>query len=118
MKRKDDAYGTCVAENMNMENYEKACSSILGYTGTISSEELKERDDSKLTINSIVGKSGMEQYLDQVLQGRDGKKEVYVDNTGRTTQDLGVIQQPRAGKDVYLSIDVELQKKTYEQEKC
>lgn len=31
-------------------------------------EELKERDDSKLTINSIVGKSGMEQYLDQVLQ--------------------------------------------------
>lgn len=92
----------------------EACSSILGYTGTISSEELKERNDSKLTINSIVGKSGMEQYLDQVLQGRDGKKEVYVDNTGRTTQDLGVIQQPRAGKDVYLSIDVELQKKTYE----
>lgn len=92
----------------------EACSSILGYTGTISSEELKERDDSKLTINSIVGKSGMEQYLDQVLQGTDGKKEVYVDNTGRTTQDLGVIQQPRAGKDVYLSIDVELQKKTYE----
>ena len=69
-------------------------------TGTISSEELKERDDSKLTINSIVGKSGMEQYLDQVLQGRDGKKEVYVDNTGRTTQDLGVIQQPRAGKNI------------------
>ena len=52
----------------------EACSSILGYTGTISSEELKERDDSKLTINSIVGKSGMEQYLDQVLQGRDGEK--------------------------------------------
>ncbi len=24
----------------------------------------------------------MEQYLDQVLQGTDGKKEVYVDNTG------------------------------------
>ena len=44
----------------------EACSSILGYTGTISSEELKERDDSKLTINSIVGKSGMEQYLDPV----------------------------------------------------
>ena len=92
----------------------EACSSILGYTGTISSEELKERDDSKLTINSIVGKSGMEQYLDQVLQGTDGKKEVYVDNVGRTIQELGVIQQPRAGKDVYLSIDVELQKKTYE----
>lgn len=53
----------------------EACSSILGYTGTISSEELKERDDSKLTINSIVGKSGMEQYLDQVLQGRDGKRK-------------------------------------------
>ena len=32
----------------------EACSSILGYTGTISSEELK-KDDSKLTINSSSG---------------------------------------------------------------
>lgn len=92
----------------------ESCSSILGYVGSISSEELKERDDSNLTINSVVGKSGMEQYLDQVLQGTDGKKAVYVDNMGRTTQDLGVIQQPKAGKDVYLSIDVELQQKTYD----
>lgn len=92
----------------------EACSSILGYTGVISSEELKERGDSKLTINSVVGKSGMEQYLDQDLQGKDGKKEVYVDNMGRIIQDFGVIQQPKAGKDVYLSIDIELQQKTYE----
>ena len=66
------------------------------------------------TVNSIVGKSGMEEYLEDVLQGRDGKKEVYVDNMGRVTQDLGVTEEVRAGKDVYLTIDLELQQKTYE----
>ena len=101
-------------ESIRVYHGGEACSSILGYTGTISSEELKKRNENEFTINSIVGKSGMEQYLDQYLQGKDGKKAVYVDNMGRTTQDLGVIEEPRVGKDVNLSIDIELQQKTYE----
>lgn len=91
----------------------EACASILGYTGQISAEELKN-SKGKYTINSIIGKVGMEAYLEEVLQGRDGKREVCVDNMGIVTQDLGVTQKARSGKDVYLTIDLELQQKTYD----
>ena len=92
----------------------ESCAPVLGYTGLISSEELEEMEGEGYTSNSVIGKAGMEQYLNDVLQGKDGKQEVYVDNTGRVTQDLGVTEETRAGKDIYLTIDLELQQKTYE----
>ena len=48
--------------------------SILGYTGKISSEEyakLSETDDS-YTTNDVVGKGGIEQYMDSYLKGEKG----------------------------------------------
>lgn len=92
----------------------EACAPVLGYTGPVSAEELKENKERGYTVNTIVGKTGMEEYLEDVLQGQDGKKEVYVDNMGRVTQDLGVTEKARAGRDVYLTIDIELQQKTYD----
>ena len=92
----------------------EACASVLGYTGKISTEELEEMEGQGYDLNSVIGKAGMEQYLNDVLQGRNGKQEVYVDNTGRVTEDLGVTEKARAGKDVSLTIDLELQQKTYE----
>ncbi len=92
----------------------EALAPVLGYTGTISSDELKEKEKEGYTLSSVVGKSGMEQYLEEILKGKDGKREVFVDNVGRTTLDPGVAEEPRAGRDVFLSIDLELQKKTYE----
>ena len=115
MENQYDILGVDVKqESIRVYDGGEASSSILGYTGTISSEELKKRNNDKFNINSIVGKSGMEEYLDQYLQGQDGKREIYVDNMGRTTHDLGIIEEPKVGKDVYLSIDVELQQKIYE----
>lgn len=92
----------------------EACAPVLGYTGRISVEELEEKENEGLTAESVVGKTGMEQYLDETLQGKNGKKEVLVDNMGRVTEDLGVTEEAAAGKDVYLTIDLELQKKAYE----
>lgn len=91
----------------------EAFASILGYTGKISAAELEEKGEG-YTAESIVGKAGLEQYLDDVLQGENGRQEVYIDNMGRTVQDLGVTEEPRAGRDVYLSIDMDLQQKAYE----
>lgn len=120
MERRDELSGVNIQED-SIRVYEggEACAPILGYTGKISSEELEEMDGEELagggyTLNSVVGKSGMEQYLEKELQGTDGKQEVYVDNLGRITQDLGITQEAKAGKDVYLTIDLELQQKTYD----
>lgn len=90
------------------------CSQILGYTGTISSSELEtlKAQDSSYENNDVVGKSGIEQSMEQELSGTKGSRTVYVDTVGRITEVLDETE-PEAGNDVYLTIDVELQKKIY-----
>lgn len=46
----------------------EACAPVLGYTGPVSAEDLEESEEKGYTVNSIVGKSGMEEYLEDVLQ--------------------------------------------------
>lgn len=107
--------GAAVAEDsVRVYPQGEAFAPVLGYTGTISAEELAKRKDDGLTLNSAVGKTGIEQYLDEALQGTDGERKVCVDNTGRTVQDLGIAKEARQGEDVYLSIDAELQQSVYE----
>lgn len=63
-------------------------SHIIGYTGKISQEEydtLSEKNE-EYTLNDVVGKSGIEQVMDQQLQGSKGKESFYTDNMGRITE--------------------------------
>lgn len=86
-------------------------SQILGYTGTVSSRELETLDDS-YDSNDIVGKSGIEKSMESELAGTKGTRKVYVDTVGRITEVLDE-QDSSAGNDVYLTIDINLQKKIY-----
>ena len=86
-------------------------SQILGYTGTVSSSELETLDDS-YDSNDIVGKSGIENRMESELAGTKGTRKVYVDTVGRITEVLDE-QDSSAGNDVYLTIDINLQKKIY-----
>lgn len=91
----------------------EAFAHILGYIGTISPEELEE-SDTEYSIDSVVGKSGLEQYFESELQGIDGEKTVLVDHVGRILKEGEVIREPAAGQDVYLSIDKDLQTAVYQ----
>lgn len=96
-------------------NHSEYFASILGYTGKISSEEyakLSETDES-YTLNDIVGKGGIEQYMDAYLKGEKGYEKLYVDYMGKA---LEVIEreEPKAGANVYLSLDSELQIAVYD----
>lgn len=90
------------------------CSQILGYTGAVDSEELVELQavDPSYENNDTVGKAGIEKTLEQELSGEKGSKTVYVDTVGRITEVLDETESS-AGNDVYLTIDIELQKKLY-----
>lgn len=93
----------------------EAFSHILGYTGNISSEELENMsEDSGYSITSVVGKIGIEKEMEDVLQGKDGYEEFYVDEVGRRIGSSIKTVEPTAGNDVYLSIDKDLQIKVYE----
>ena len=90
------------------------CSQILGYTGTVSKSELEtllETDDS-YELNDVVGKSGIEHSMESVLSGTKGSKKVYIDTFGRITEVLEETDSV-AGNDIYLTIDIELQKNIY-----
>ncbi len=94
----------------------EAFSHLLGYTGKISSEELEKYVDSDhdYTSDSIVGKAGIEQSLEQELQGTDGEKQIVVNNVGKAVGETHTIKETVSGKDVYLSIDKNLQIAIYQ----
>lgn len=89
-------------------------SHILGYTGKISQEELDElnAESERYSINDVVGKLGIEATMETTLQGIKGYEKVCVDNTGRVISILDR-KDAKAGNDVYLTIDSELQKTAY-----
>lgn len=85
---------------------------LLGYTGKPSSQELEElqEKEKKYTTNSIIGKAGIEQYMESYLQGTDGKETVYVDSLGKVLEvDEKSRIEPSPGNKVYLSINKKLQ---------
>lgn len=87
---------------------------IIGYTGKISQEEYEtlSQESSEYTLTDVIGKSGIEQYLDSTLQGKKGSETVYVDNLGKVIETKERVE-PTAGNNVYLSIDAELTKAVY-----
>lgn len=82
---------------------------ILGYTGIVSSNDTEA---GGYEANDIIGKIGIEQTLNSELSGVKGSKTVYVDTFGRVTEVIDETQ-PVTGNDVYLTIDINLQKKVY-----
>lgn len=93
----------------------KYFSNIVGYTGKISQEEYDElsQENEDYTLTDIVGKSGIEQTMETVLQGSKGYECFYVDNVGRVVE-MKEYEEATAGKDVYLSIDADLQIAVYD----
>ncbi len=88
---------------------------ILGYTGRASQEDLEEltQENPSYTSEDMVGKDGLESYLELGLQGTKGSIKAYVDSQG-TILDITEQIDPIAGNDYYLTIDSDLQKKMYD----
>ena len=89
-------------------------SQIIGYTGKVDQEELRElqSQDETYDLNDTVGKSGIEASMEMILQGRKGSETVYVDNLGKVIETSDRIE-PVAGNDIYLTVDSDLQRVGY-----
>lgn len=94
---------------------------VLGYTGKISSDELTSlneemaaagKGEDSYSINDVVGKSGIESYLETSLQGTKGYEKVVVDVMGKVIS-VQERKEAQAGQDVYLTIDAEFTKAVY-----
>lgn len=87
---------------------------IIGYTGQISTSEYNElsKTDENVETTDVVGKSGIEKYMNDYLSGNKGYETIYVDSVGNTIAE-GEYKASESGNDVYLSIDMDLQKAAY-----
>ena len=87
---------------------------IIGYTGQISTDEYNSMVKDNITVETtdIVGKSGIEKYMNTQLAGQKGYSTIYVDSVGNTIAE-GELVNSVSGNDVYLSIDYDLTKATY-----
>ena len=118
MEKKTGLQGIDVVED-SIRQYidDESMAPILGYTGKASSEELTElrKQNPDYSNDAIVGKAGIEQYMELTLQGTDGKETVSVDNLGKVLKiDEDTKVEPVAGDDVQLTIDTDWQSAIYQ----
>ena len=122
MENSESLPGVSVVED-TMRRYvdSKYFAHILGYTGKISSEELAMLNEELeaagmgsdiYNINDVVGKGGIESYMETTLQGEKGYEKVIVDNMGKV---ISIVErkEAKAGQDVYLTVDMELTEAVY-----
>ena len=84
---------------------------VLGYTGNISDTELDLEAFADYVPSDIVGKTGAERSFEHVLQGVRGTRVLEVNAQGRL-QRIVEETEPAAGQDIYLTIDLYIQKAT------
>ncbi|HQP91674.1 MAG TPA: penicillin-binding protein 2, partial [Candidatus Omnitrophota bacterium] len=83
-------------------------SHVLGYMGEIDRSRITRLKDYGYAIKDKIGYSGIEEDMDYFLRGEKGGQQIEVDSRGRQVRLMGY-RPPKRGKDVQLTIDLELQ---------
>ncbi len=82
---------------------------VVGYVGRIDASDVERLDPKRYQGTSHVGRSGIERSYEDVLHGTPGYELLEVNADGRTQRVLET-HPPIPGKNLYLSIDVRLQR--------
>ena len=82
---------------------------IIGYVSKISDTEYSEKKEEGYTINSIIGKTGIEQAFEKYLKGKDGVVKAETDSQGNVSSE-STTEEAVAGNSIALTIDYRLQK--------
>lgn len=92
--------------------YGSALTHVIGYVSKINDRDLdrlaKADKLADYAATHDIGKLGIERYYEDMLHGKPGYEEVEVNNRGRVIRQLHE-QPPQAGKDIYLTLDLNLQ---------
>lgn len=82
---------------------------LLGYVGEITQAQLESGSYQDLKRGGIIGQYGIEQTFDAVIRGIPGQKRIEVDALGHEIRVLEV-NEPQRGNDVFLTLDLNVQK--------
>jgi penicillin-binding protein 2 len=84
-------------------------SQTFGYVRKISKQQLLAKRDNGYFSEDVVGKAGIERQLESELRGKHGAVRVEVDAVGNRRGELGIVDY-LPGKDVHLTIDLDVQR--------
>ncbi|MEA5572015.1 penicillin-binding protein 2 [Calothrix sp. UHCC 0171] len=97
------------AEAVRFYPYGATTAHVTGYTRELTAEQLKKRKEQGYRLGDVIGQMGIERAYEKDLRGEWGGREVEVNGRGRPLRVIGE-KQAKAGKDIRLTIDLELQK--------
>ncbi|MFC1815991.1 penicillin-binding protein 2 [Thermodesulfobacteriota bacterium] len=108
---KFDLYGVVVNVEARRHYINRnSAAHLIGYLGEINSDELRSGKYPGNRRGDYIGRFGVENAYEQFLRGRRGGRQVEVNATGQVVKILKTVDaQP--GHNIYLTIDLELQKK-------
>jgi len=87
--------------------YDDLFAHVIGYVGRTDESDV-ERFGANQLLYPHTGRTGLERYYDERLRGRIGYEQVETNVEGRALRRIGM-QPARAGVDLKLSVDLELQ---------
>ena len=93
--------------------YSILTSHVVGYVGRINEKELKELPEAEYSGTFYMGKVGIELAYETQLHGKAGYTEVETNAQGRPINVLNRVE-PEAGSNLYLTLDMDLQKTAYD----
>lgn len=82
---------------------------VIGYLGKISESEKADYLKKGYSATDLIGKEGIERYYESILKGVSGKSKIEVDAHGSLVKHISS-DDPVPGKDIYLTIDLDLQR--------
>lgn len=86
--------------------FDSLASHVIGYVGKANLNDMNENEIARLT--SYVGRSGVERYYNEILQGTKGEKISKVNALNKEIEELSY--KKSSSSNITLSIDLELQK--------
>ncbi len=110
IKEQSESFPNVSILNQPIRNYPYGSlgAHMLGRVGLISAQEYEENSDNGYTINSEIGKDGIEKYLEDYLRGENGSGSIEQSTDGYS-MGQSVEKKPISGRNVNLTIDLDMQ---------
>src|SRR5699024_4182195 len=91
---------------------ENVAAHLIGYISKVNSDDLAKEENSHLSEEDMIGKSGLEQLYEDKLRGSEGIKVIITNEFG--VENVIAEKPVEHGETIRLTIDINLQKKLFE----
>ena len=88
--------------------YKSLAAHTLGYTQLINQNEFSKLSEKGYKFSDRIGRKGIEAAFESELRGKWGGEMLEIDSTGTVQRSLG-LKLPKAGRDIKLTLDLDLQ---------